>query len=143
MSEKVRRSVHQFHSHSISWLFANPSSWLVPVFCIMLAVAAIAASPETGSTAPDFTLNTPTGESVTLANETNVGTTVLVFLRGFPGYQCPYCQKQVHDFIEHAPGFAAKQVNILLVYPGPPAELDERAKEFLAKQAALPPNLKL
>lgn len=63
---------------------------------------------------------------------------VLVVLRGFPGYQCPYCVRQVHDFIDHASDFAAKNTRVLLVYPGPPAELDQHATEFLEKQAELP-----
>lgn len=100
-------------------------------------------APATGAQAPDFTLLTPTGHSVSLASETKKGTTVLVVLRGFPGYQCPYCVKQVHDFVEHAPDFASKHVNVLLVYPGPPADLDQHAKEFLAKQADLPKNIQL
>jgi peroxiredoxin Q/BCP len=80
---------------------------------------------------------------VTLAREEGSGPVVLVVLRGYPGYQCPYCVRQVHDFIEHAAEFAAKHAEVLLVYPGPPAELDQKAKEFLAKQAELPPNVKL
>ena len=99
--------------------------------------------PATGAQAPNFTLPTPTGHPVSLANETKKGTTVLVVLRGFPGYQCPYCVRQVHDFVEHASGFAAKHVNVLLVYPGPPADLDQHANEFLAKQADLPGNIQL
>jgi peroxiredoxin len=100
--------------------------------------------PEKGAQAPNFTLLTPTGTSITLANETKNGTVVLVVLRGFPGYQCPYCVRQVHDFVEHAADFAAKHANVLLVYPGPPADLDQHAKEFLAKQASdLPQNIKL
>ncbi|MGA8529769.1 MAG: redoxin domain-containing protein, partial [Acidobacteriaceae bacterium] len=63
---------------------------------------------------------------------------VLVILRGFPGYQCPYCVQQVHDFVDHASEFRAKNTTILLVYPGPPADLDQHAREFLAKQAELP-----
>jgi peroxiredoxin len=99
--------------------------------------------PAMGAQAPNFTLLTPTGHPVSLASETQKGTTVLVVLRGFPGYQCPYCVKQVHDFVEHAPDFATKHVNVLLVYPGPPAELDLHAREFLAKQADLPQNIQL
>jgi peroxiredoxin len=68
---------------------------------------------------------------------------VLVFLRGYPGYQCPYCQRQVHDFVVHAADFAARKASVLLIYPGPPAELDDHAKEFLAKQANLPANIVL
>ena len=67
----------------------------------------------------------------------------MVVLRGFPGYQCPYCVKQVHDFAEHSSEFAAKNVNVLFVYPGPPAELDQRAKEFLEKESEMPANIQL
>jgi len=114
------------------------------LLCIVLAVGtAVAQTPAVGAKAPDFTLDTPTGDSVSLAEERAKGTTVLVLLRGFPGYQCPYCVRQVHDFVEHSADFADKKVNVLLVYPGPPAELDQHAKEFLAKQPGLPPNIKL
>jgi peroxiredoxin Q/BCP len=37
--------------------------------------------------------------------------------------------------------FAEKNVKILLVYPGPPADLEEHAKGFLAKQSDLPMNI--
>ena len=117
---------------------------LAALWCVVLAVApATAQTPATGSKAPDFTLATPTGTTVSLAKETGKGTTVLVVLRGFPGYQCPFCVKQVHDFVDNGSAFAAKKVNVLFVYPGPPAELDRRAKEFLEKQAELPANFKL
>ncbi len=104
---------------------------------------AFAQTPAVGAKAPEFTLSTPLGTPVSLASETGKGKLVLVVLRGFPGYQCPYCQKQVHDFVEHADAFAAKGARVLLVYPGPPAELDAHAKEFLAKQADLPANVML
>ena len=117
---------------------------VLTLFYIVLAVgAAVAQTPAVGAKAPDFALDTPTGNSVSLAKERAKGTTVLVLLRGFPGYQCPYCVKQVHDFVEHSADFAGKKVNVLLVYPGPPADLDQHAKEFLAKQSDLPPNIEL
>ena len=104
---------------------------------------AAAQAPAVGAKAADFTLQTPTGDTVTLAKERAQGTTVLVVLRGFPGYQCPYCVKQVHDFVKHSADFKARKANVVLVYPGPPADLDQHAKEFLAKQANLPSNIKL
>ncbi|MGC1903867.1 MAG: peroxiredoxin family protein [Candidatus Acidiferrum sp.] len=100
-------------------------------------------APAVGQVAPDFTQETTSGQAVRLSAQTDKGTTVLIFLRGYPGYQCPFCQKQAHDFIAHAADFAAKKASVLLVYPGPPAELDQHAKEFLAKQAALPSNIVL
>jgi peroxiredoxin Q/BCP len=117
---------------------------LVALGCVVIGQGmATAQTPPVGAKVPDFTLQTPTGSSVTLAKELAKGTTVLVVLRGFPGYQCPYCVKQVHDFVEHTADFAARKANVVLVYPGPPAELDQHAKEFLAKEADLPPNIKL
>ncbi len=101
------------------------------------------ATPSIGTTAPDFSAKTPDGKTVTLAAEEQQGKVALVFLRGFPGYQCPYCTKQVHDFVDHSAGFQAAHTQVLLVYPGPPADLDQHAKEFLAKQANLPANITL
>ena len=109
----------------------------------LAGATATAQTPATGAKAPDFTLSTPAGAAVRLSTDTAKGTTVLVVLRGFPGYQCPYCMKQVHDFVEHSAEFAAKKTNVLLVYPGPPADLDQHAKDFLAKQADLPANIQL
>jgi len=116
----------------------------VPVFATLLfGVNAVAQTPVVGSRAPDFTLNTPTGKMVQLSKEIRGQGLVLVLLRGFPGYQCPYCVKQVHDFVSHASDFSAKNTEVLLVYPGPPADLDQHAKEFLEKQADLPANIVL
>ena len=118
--------------------------WLALLTVLILgSVAASAQTPASGAKAPDFTLSTPSGTAVRLSQDTAKGTTVLVVLRGFPGYQCPYCVKQVHDFVEHGPEFAAKKTQVLLVYPGPPADLDQHAKDFLSKQADLPANVQL
>jgi len=68
---------------------------------------------------------------------------VLVVLRGYPGYDCPFCVQQVHDFITYGPKFAVKNARVLLVYPGPPADLDQHARAFLEKQANLPVNVVL
>jgi peroxiredoxin len=108
---------------------------------LLLSVSLSAETPKVGAKAPDFTLLTPTGTPVQLSRKERKANIVLVVLRGYPGYQCPYCQRQAHDFIEHAPAFAAKKTIVLLVYPGPPADLDQHAKEFLATQANLPANV--
>jgi peroxiredoxin Q/BCP len=110
---------------------------------LILGASALAQTPAVGAKAPDFTLSTPTGKAVTLSTEQGGHGLVLVILRGFPGYQCPYCVKQVHDFADHASDFKAKNTRVLLVYPGPPADLDQHAKEFLEKQAELPSNVVL
>lgn len=100
-------------------------------------------TPGVGAHAPNFALSTPEGEKLSLATAEKKGRVVLVVLRGYPGYQCPYCVKQVHDYSENAAAFAKAGATVLLVYPGPPANLDDHAKEFVAKGSALPAGLKL
>ncbi len=138
-------SLTKSRSSSMSPLwFSLRLTRLFASLCFLLAIGAAAAqAPATGATAPDFTLNTPTGSPISLTKLRSKGTTVVVLLRGFPGYQCPYCTKQVHDFVEHSGDFMAKHATVLLVYPGPPADLDQHAKEFLTKQADLPANIQL
>jgi peroxiredoxin len=116
---------------------------LAAVCGLFLGVSAFAETPAVGAKAPDFTLSTPTGKAVTMSKEEGGHSLVLVLLRGYPGYQCPYCVRQVHDFIDHASDFEAKKTRVFFVYPGPPAALDQHAKEFLEKQAELPSNIVL
>lgn len=123
--------------------FQNLFRVFVALSAVLFGTALFAESPAVGAKAPDFTLSTPTGTTVQMSKELHGNNLVLVVLRGFPGYQCPYCVKQVHDFVEHAAEFAAKNVKVLLVYPGPPADLDQHAKDFLAKQSDLPSNIVL
>jgi peroxiredoxin len=122
---------------------SRPARAAVIVSAALFGTALIAQTPAVGAKAPDFTLSTPTGKSVQMSKEIQGHGLVLVVLRGFPGYQCPFCVKQVHDFIDHAADFQAKNTRVLLVYPGPPGELDDHAKDFLAKQAELPANIVL
>jgi peroxiredoxin len=116
---------------------------LILLSTLFFGAPGFAATPAIGAKAPDFALSTPTGKAVRMSKERQGHELVLVVLRGFPGYQCPYCVRQVHDFIEHASDFAAKNTRVLLVYPGPQANLDQQAKEFLEKQAELPSNIVL
>ena len=118
-------------------------SFLAVMCALFVGASALGQTPAVGAKAPDFTLSTPTGKTVTLSAEHSGHDLVLVILRGFPGYQCPYCVKQVHDFTDHASDFKAKNTSVLLIYPGPPADLDQHAKEFLEKQAELPSNVVL
>ncbi len=117
--------------------------FLAAACALFLGASAFGQTPAVGAKAPDFTLSTPTGKAITLSTEQRGHDLVLVILRGFPGYQCPYCVKQVHDFADHASDLKAKNTRVLLVYPGPPADLDQHAKEFLEKQAELPSNVVL
>jgi peroxiredoxin len=107
-----------------------------------VATVAFAAPPAVTEKAPDFALKTPTGKTVRLSEMTAKGPVALVVLRGYPGYQCPYCNRQVQDFIQKADGFAAAGARMILVYPGPPQDLDGKANEFLADKK-LPENFDL
>ena len=108
-----------------------------------IALPACAETPAIGAKAPDFTLETPEGASVSLHGLLKKGRVVLIVLRGYPGYQCPYCQRQAHDFEVNAGKFAAKDTQLLLVYPGPAANLGDHAREFLAPYKHLPANYHL
>lgn len=90
-----------------------------------------ATTPAVGEKAPDFTLSTTEGKSIRLSEETAKGPVVLVVLRGYPGYQCPLCNQQAHDFLKNSQGFQDAKVRVILVYPGPPENLGARASEFL------------
>ena len=101
-----------------------------------------AAPPVVGQMAPDFALSTPEGQSFRLSEMTSSGPVVLIVLRGYPGYQCPYCNRQVQDFIQKSPGFANAGARVMMIYPGPPQDLGARANEFLADKK-LPENFVL
>ena len=119
------------------------NSALIPLFVLAAALPLIAAAPPlVGDKAPDFSLATPEGKSVRLSQLVSKGPVVLVVLRGYPGYQCPYCNRQVQDFIQKSQGFADAGAHVVLIYPGPPQDLGARANEFLADKK-LPINFDL
>lgn len=95
--------------------------------------------PAVGDKAPDFTLSTLQGKRVRLSEVAAKAQVVLVALRGYPGYQCPLCNRQAHDFLKNAQGFADANAWVILVYPGPPDDLGTRATEFVADKK-LPDN---
>ena len=110
--------------------------------CLCVLPLAAAAQPLVGGRAPDFKLSTPEGKVVQLSEVFAKGPVALVVLRGYPGYQCPYCNLQVHDFMQNAEGFAGAGAHVVLVYPGPPQDLGAKATEFLADMK-LPENIDL
>ena len=106
---------------------------LIPLFLLAEALPlAAGAAPTVGEKAPDFVLATPEGKSVRLSEAILKGPVVLVVLRGYPGYHCPYCNRQVQDFIQRSQGFADAGARVVMVYPGPPQDLGFKAGEFLA-----------
>ena len=87
-----------------------------------------------GQTAKDVEFQPLKGaEKTKLSELTKDGPVVLVVLRGYPGYQCPICTRQVADLRSKADDFDKLGAKVVLVYPGPgPAEsLKKLANEFL------------
>jgi peroxiredoxin len=62
---------------------------------------------------------------------------VLVELRGWPGYQCPFCTRQFGEYMAKAKDVEASGAHVLFVYPGPADGLKAHADEF-TKMTPLP-----
>ena len=98
--------------------------------------------PQMGGSAPDFELSSVTGANVRLSEVASQGPVVLIVLRGFPGYQCPICNQQVGQYLKQAEKLKSAGVQVLLVYPGPSADLAKRAQEFI-KDQTIPDHFQL
>ena len=98
---------------------------LFPVLAARGAVPETQTPPAEGAAAPNFSLKTLGGQTVELAALTSERPVVLLVLRGWPGYQCPLCTKQVHEFVAQAAAFKARGAQVLMVYPGPAEQLVE------------------
>jgi len=96
--------------------------------------------PAVGDRLRDFTLNRIDGKRIHLADLTSQGPVVMLMLRGWVGYQCPICTRQVGDFLAKANDFQAAGTNIILVYPGEAALVQGKAEEFITGKT-LPANV--
>ena len=101
-----------------------------------------APTPGMGGNAPDFSLMSLDGKPVRLSDELRGGPVVLVVLRGWPGYQCPFCTRQFADFLSHASELASHGARVVFVYPGPTDGLQEHARAFTANRR-MPPNFQV
>ncbi len=99
----------------------------------LLALSAVGAEKPlaVGGEAKDFELTSIGGEAIKLSKLADKGPVVLVVLRGYPGYQCPLCTRQVGELIGKADEFKKAGAQVLLVYPGPADKLKEHADEFV------------
>lgn len=91
-----------------------------------------AAPPAVGDTARDFTLTSLAGGPVALSETLGKGPVVLVMLRGWPGYDCPFCTRQFGDYLAHADELQAAGARVLFVYPGAGEGLRGHAANFTA-----------
>jgi thioredoxin-dependent peroxiredoxin len=114
--------------------------FFLPSFSSFAAESEPRSKPlEVGDKADDFKLQTLGDEEFVLSEHLKEGPIVLLVLRGYPGYQCPICSRQVGDYLAHADKFADLNAQVVMVYPGPSEELQARAKEFL-RERTLPEN---
>ena len=98
-----------------------------------------AKPPAIGEKAADFDLQTLDGKSVKLSELITRGPVVLIELRGWVGYQCPVCTKQVGQFIGQAKQFEKAGARVVLVYPGSAEKLRDHAGDFITGKS-LPEN---
>ena len=121
---------------SAARIFVHLSRAAVCTIVLAGALLAQAATPpQPGDAAPQFTLKTLDDQPVDFARVAQGRTAVLVMLRGWPGYQCPFCTLQVHEYLGHAADFAARNVPVVMIYPGPADDLRTHAREFTKDQS--------
>ena len=89
--------------------------------------------PKVGERAPEMELKSASGEVVSLEQLTKNNNVVLLVLRGWPGYQCPICSRQVGQFLGKQTELSQAGADVVLVYPGPAAGLADHAKEFATR----------
>lgn len=112
--------------------------------CLVLLAFALAAAPAAaqdvlksreppaiGDKAPPLALDNLQGERITLADQLKQGPVVLMVLRGFPGYQCPICNRQVGQYITDSDQIRGSKASVIMVYPGPSQGLKLHANEFV------------
>src|SRR5271155_801972 len=134
--------------YTLNKIISKASSTLIVVLALWSTVAwshtvvSDAVVPSVGDQAPDFSLNSLDGVPVKLSKELKNGPVILIMLRGWPGYQCPFCTRQVGDFLAHAKEIEATGASVILVYPGSADKLKEHAEEFRGNKD-IPGNFKL
>jgi peroxiredoxin len=96
--------------------------------------------PDVGQRAIDFELPLVKESGYLSLRETyGQGPTVLIFLRGFPGHQCPYSSDQLDALVNRAKVLSQSCHRIVLVYPGVAKGLDRNAEQFLNSRRLPPP----
>jgi len=98
--------------------------------------------PKVGDTAPPVSLENLHGQNIVLTNMLKDSQVVVLFLRGYPGYQCPICSKQVGAFVAAADQFKEAGAKVIMIYPGPSDALKAHADEFI-KGKGLPDGFEL
>jgi len=67
---------------------------------------------------------------LTLSEHYRRGPVVVVVLRGYPGYQCQFCSRQVASLANRARALGAVAEKVIVVYPGDSESLERHAESF-------------
>jgi peroxiredoxin len=129
---KLRMAFGRGANATVAALVGAVCLWSGAVHAQMAPMAQ--ATPKVGDTARDFTLQSLDGGTVRLSEEAARGPVVLVVLRGWPGYQCPFCTRQFGDYLANAASFEKRGARVLFVYPGPADGLQQHAEAFTASR---------
>ncbi len=121
---------------------AKPSRvWSFALALLVVGLQAFGGVPKVGDKAADYEWEALGGGKIKLSSVTKKSPVVLVVLRGYPGYQCPICTRQVAELISNAAKFEKARAQVLLVYPGPADGLKDHASEFVSGKD-LPKNFR-
>jgi peroxiredoxin len=117
-------------------------AFIASLLVVGIALSVLAQSPTTkpaqlavGEKARDFTVKRIDGKEIQLFALIKEGPVVMLMLRGWVGYQCPICNRQMGDFMTNAAKIKAAGAQVVLVYPGPAASVQDKANEFVAGKA--------
>ncbi len=91
-----------------------------------------AKPPAVGEKATTFNVRSLDDKEIRLDPLLKNGPVVLVVLRGYPGYQCPLCTRQVGELLQNSAEFAKRKATVVMVYPGPAENLRNYGSEFVA-----------
>ncbi|TWT91260.1 redoxin family protein [Stieleria varia] len=119
------------------------------VCCLTITLSALTSYPVSaqntaektptladGDKAPDFELPlVGSDDYLTLKDAIADGPAVVIVLRGYPGYQCPLCSKQVSSIANRAKALGQQAKRVILVYPGEATLLERHAEEFVGSRS--------
>ena len=107
--------------------FRRKMGELVALCALFVGMSAFGETPAVGAKAPDFTLSTPTGKTVTMLGGSNADTVLFWLFCAGSRLSVPLLRQAGPRLRRPCIRFCGEETQVLLVYPGPPANLDQHA----------------
>ena len=129
--------MNAFKTHS-TFALSVLAAWLIAVVPVTVVAKEEARTKqlEIGDKAVDFDLPVVGGDGyVKLSDHYKKGPVVVVVLRGYPGYQCPLCSRQLGAMANRAKTLAKETQKVILVYPGEASLLEDHADDFMGSRS--------